>query len=288
MKFFVGGLGNWYNDYSLVERLVLKADQLGFDGALIPDHYMWGTMGGMMMRPDRYVTMESWITLSYLAGKTEQIQLGTLVTPIPFRPPGIMAKMISTLDVLSKGRVVTGIGAGWSQVEFDGFSEWNGPKIRVDKTQEGLELMLELWTKDKVSFKGKYYKAKAAVLEPKPIQKPYPKLLFGGVGDRMLALAGRYGDIVFVPPFRGPHAVEEGRKKVLQSAEKWNRVNKVSFMGGSMMGQAITDTKEHITRIEAAINSSDSYYLVSFERTEQGLESMDNFAKDVIPSFNKN
>jgi alkanesulfonate monooxygenase SsuD/methylene tetrahydromethanopterin reductase-like flavin-dependent oxidoreductase (luciferase family) len=73
-----------------------------------------------------------------LAAKTEKIRLGTLVTPIPFRPPSMLAKMVSTLDVISNGRTVFGIGAGWSQTEFEGYSSWDEPKIRVDKTIEGL------------------------------------------------------------------------------------------------------------------------------------------------------
>ncbi|MHA1939996.1 MAG: LLM class flavin-dependent oxidoreductase, partial [Candidatus Thorarchaeota archaeon] len=132
MKFMLGGLGNWYNDFELVKNAILEADKLGYDGALMPDHYMWGDMGGgMMSRPDANVTMESWITLAWLAAKTEQIHLGTMVTPIPFRPPGLVAKMLSTLDVLSNGRVIAGIGAGWSQIEFEGYSEWNKSKVRV-------------------------------------------------------------------------------------------------------------------------------------------------------------
>ena len=111
-----------------------------------------------------------------------------------------MAKMVATLDNLSIGRVIFGVGAGWSQEEFDGYSEWNSNKVRVDKTQEGLELMIKLWTEDEVTFDGTHYNAKNAVLEPKPVQKPYPNLLFGGSGTRMLALAGRYGNIVFIPP----------------------------------------------------------------------------------------
>ncbi len=230
MEFVLGGLGNWHNDYKQVADMILQADQLGFDGALLPDHYMWGTMGGRINRPDRYKTVETWITLSYLAAKTENIKLGTLVTPIPFRPPGMMAKMVATLDNLSNGRVIFGVGAGWSQEEFDGYSEWNSNKVRVDKTQEGLELMLKLWTEDEVTFDGSYYNAEKAVLDPKPIQKPYPNLLFGGSGNRMLALAGRYGNIVFIPPRGGPQAVEEGRQKVLKSAKKYNREDKIAFM----------------------------------------------------------
>jgi len=285
MKFMLGGLGNWYNDFELVRSAILEADKLGYYGAVMPDHYQWGQMhGGPMSRPDSDVTMETWITLSYLAAKTEQIRLGTMVTPIPFRPPGLLAKMISTLDVLTNGRVIAGIGAGWSQVEFEGYSVWNKSKMRVDKTHEGLQLMLELWTKDKVDFDGKFYKAIGAVLEPKPVQKPYPQLLFGSRGDRMLALSGTFGDIIYLPPF-GEYDPMEARKKVLSAAEKANRADKISFMTGGMMGRRITDMSEFQKLVESAMEAGDKYYLVSLPRDETGLDAIRGFAKEIMPSF---
>lgn len=169
MKFILGGLGNWYNDYNLIEEAIIEADNTGFDGAIFPDHYMWGDLP-WHQRPDSNRTLETWITIAHLLGKTEKIKIGTLVTPIPFRPPGILAKMISTADVLSGGRTMVGVGAGWSQIEFEGYSEWSTPKIRVDKTYEGLDLMIQLWTKSEVNFEGKYYQAKGAILDPKPVE----------------------------------------------------------------------------------------------------------------------
>ncbi|MHA2025540.1 MAG: LLM class flavin-dependent oxidoreductase [Candidatus Thorarchaeota archaeon] len=284
MKFILGGLGNWYNEFELVKEAVIEADKLGYHGAVMPDHYMWGDMGGMMSRPDANITMETWITLAWLAAKTEQIHLGTMVTPIPFRPPGLVAKMISTLDVLSNGRVIAGIGAGWSQIEFEGYSEWNRSKRRVNKTFEGLDLMLQLWTKDKVDFDGKFYTAKGAVLEPKPVQKPYPKLLFGSSGKRMLGLAGTYGDIIFIPPFGGGDPAE-GRKIVIKAAEKENRADKIGFMAGSMMGGRISSTDEFMKAVESAKDAGDSYYLVGLPRDESGIDTIRKFAKEVMPSF---
>ncbi len=285
MQFLLGGIGNWFNDYQIAEQLIIQADQLGYDGALMPDHYMWGTMGGRMSRPDRFVTLETWITLTHLLAKTEQIKLGTLVTPIPFRPPGIMAKIVAALDNLSHGRVIFGVGAGWAQEEFDGYSEWNTPKVRVDKTKEGLELMIKLWTEDKVNFEGEYYKAIDAVLEPKPVQKPYPKLLFGGSGKRMLSLAGKYGDIVFIPPWGGPEAVIEGRKRVLKSARNSNREDKIAFMSGTMMGPQATEIDKFMKMVELAVESGAKYYMPSFGNREDSIDLMTKFAKDVIPSF---
>lgn len=284
MKFFLSGLGNWSRDLELIIEAVLEADRVGFDGVVMPDHYMWGEME-WHKRPNSNSTLETWMTLTYLAAKTELIRLGTLVTPIPFRPPGMLAKMIATLDILSKGRVVSGVGAGWSQVEFEGYSEWNEPKVRVDKTKEGVELMIRLWTEDRVTFEGKYYTAKAAVLEPKPVQRPYPPLLFGGRGDRMLKLAGRYADICYIPQFRSGQSYEEGKEKVLKAAEKLDRANKIAFMADGMGSEAPYDATEYSRKVEAAREAGASYILVAFPRNEDIVHSIRRFAKEVMPSF---
>src|SRR5215831_19242301 len=84
---------------------------------------------------------------------------------------------------------------------FEGYASWDPAKTRVDKTREGLRLMLRLWNEPKVDFNGKHYVSKGAILEPKPVQKPHPPLLFGGAGTRMLKLAGRYADICYIPPW---------------------------------------------------------------------------------------
>lgn len=284
MKFFLAGLGNWASDFASIREAVVEADRVGFDGVLMPDHYMWGDVE-WLRRPDRNATLDTWVTLTYLAAITEGICLGTLVTPIPFRSPSMLAKMISTLDILSKGRAVLGVGAGWSQVEFEGYSRWDEAKVRVDKTKEGLQLMIKLWTQDEVAFVGKHYKAKAAVLEPKPVQKPYPQLLFGGRGDRMLNLAGKYADICYIPQFQSSDSYEEGREKVLKAAKKVNRTDKIAFMAGALSSWTPYDTKVYSSKVEAALEKGASYFLTSFPRTEELINSIRRFSKEVIPSF---
>ena len=123
---------------------------------------------------------------------------------------------------LSGGRVILGVGAGWSTVEFNGYSEWLGTKSRVDKTMEALDIITRLWTEDSVSHKSKYYTIEEAVLEPKPVQKPYPKLLFGSSGKRMLRLTGRMGDYCYIPPWQMQNAAEM-KETVLDAAEKAGR-----------------------------------------------------------------
>ena len=281
MKFILGGLGNWYNDFAFIEEAVIAADKSGgFDGAILPDHYMWGKLP-WHDRPDSNRTLDTWITITHLLAKTEKIKIGTLVTPIPFRPPGMLAKMISTADVLSGGRTLFGAGAGWSQIEFEGYSEWNSPKVRVDKVYEGLDLMTQLWTKDKVDFEGKYYQAKGAVLDPKPLQKPYPKIIFGSQGTRMLKLAGQYGNICFLPPWPGKKP-EDMKQIVKESAKLHNRSDEVTFMGGEM---GPTEIGEYKIKVEKAVDSGAGYFLASFQRTTKLTDTIKKFAEEIIPSF---
>jgi alkanesulfonate monooxygenase SsuD/methylene tetrahydromethanopterin reductase-like flavin-dependent oxidoreductase (luciferase family) len=280
IKFILGGLGNWYNDYPLTEKAVIEADKHDFDGAIFPDHYMWGELP-WHKRPDSNRTLDTWITISHLLGKTEKIKIGTLVTPIPFRPPGMLAKMISTADVLSGGRTIVGVGAGWSQIEFEGYSEWNSAKVRVDKTYEGLDLIIQLWTKDKVDFDGKYYQAKGAILDPKPLQKPYPKILFGSRGTRMLKLAGQYANICFIPPWPGANP-DEMKEIVLEAARIHNRTQELEFMAGNM---GPSDIGEYPTKVEQAVNSGAGYFLASFQRSPNITETIKKFAEEIIPSF---
>ena len=173
-----------YCNRGFAERVVAEAERMGADAALVWDHYML---------PHGNETFDAYLLLSYLAARTDRIKLGTCVTPLPLRNPAMLAKQIATLDVLSQGRTIVGVGAGWHWPEFDAYSTWDGASVRVKKTKEALELMTKLWTEEEVSFEGEFYSTKNAVLEPKPLQKPYPPIWFGTTGKIMLGLAAEYG-----------------------------------------------------------------------------------------------
>lgn len=282
MKFFLTGLGNLYENAESITKGIIAADQHGFSGALMPDHYMWGTeIGHSMQNP--YVTLETWTYLTYIAAKTENIHLGTLVTPLPFRHPGVLAKRLATLDNLSGGRVILGVGAGWSTVEFNGYSEWLGTKSRVDKTMEALDIITRLWTEDSVTHESEYYTIKDAVLEPKPVQKPYPKLLFGSSGKRMLTLTGKMGDYCFIPPWQMQNAAEM-KETILGAAEKAGRADKIEFIGGIMGAMAPYDAKEYAKIVEMAEKTGAKVCNIAFPR-DTIVEDLEKFAKEVMPSY---
>ena len=154
MKFILS-LSNWVKDWELMQEIALLADEKDFWGINMPDHYLW--------TPGRDHTLESWIALTYLASKTEKIRVGTIVSPISFRPPPILAKMVSTVDILSHGRTFLGVGAGWGQREFETYSEWNEPAVRVSKTEEGVKLIKTMWSDEKIEFDCKYKYMKNAI-----------------------------------------------------------------------------------------------------------------------------
>jgi probable F420-dependent oxidoreductase len=279
MKFYLTGLGNLAENQDYITKSIVEADRLGFDGVLMPDHYMWGTEIGHSMK-NPYSTLETWTTLSYLAGKTERISLGTLVTPLGLRHPGMLAKMLATLDNLSGGRVILGVGAGWSQVEFRGYSNWLEPAERVAKTVEALKVILALWSEESVTHHGRFYDLEGAVLSPKPVQKPHPRLLFGSQGKRMLRLTGRYGDMFFVPPWvQGK--VQDMISEVEAAAEEAGRVGPALMLGA--MDSKAYNPKEYAAGVEAAAELGAQYYAVAFPRDDP--TAMSRFSDEVMPCY---
>ncbi|MEM2866297.1 MAG: LLM class flavin-dependent oxidoreductase [Candidatus Hadarchaeales archaeon] len=175
-----------YSDPSLAVEMAREAERRGAEVFLVWDHLLLPMEGGER-------TLEAYTLLPFLAAKTERIKLGTCVTPLPLRNPLLLAKMISSLDHLSGGRLVVGVGAGWHADEFRIYGKWEKAGARVRRTQEAVELMVRMWTEKEVNFQGEFYSAKGAILEPKPLQKPHPPLWVGSTGRRMLELTLRYG-----------------------------------------------------------------------------------------------
>lgn len=279
MKFILT-LSNWTKDWENVKSLSQLAEQLGFWGLAMPDHYLW--------TPGRDNTLESWIEVTYLLAMTKSIHIGTLVTPVALRPPAILSKMVSTADFLSNGRVFLGVGAGWSQREFETYSEWHEPKIRVSKAEEAVKLIKAMWTESEINFDGAFYSVQKGILEPKPTQKPYPPLFFGGFGPRMLRLAGKYADIAFIPPWRYEN-YKDGKEIVLKSAKKYNRSN-VSFATASPADKerhfapVDYDKEIYFKSVEEGSANSCDYFILSLPENKM-QETLKNFASDILPSF---
>ncbi|RJS84757.1 LLM class flavin-dependent oxidoreductase [Candidatus Bathyarchaeota archaeon] len=276
-----------YMDMWRAIQAACKAEELGYDSVFFSDHYM------TPYSPQWYETYEVLPFLGFLAAKTTKIRLGTCVTPIPFRPPGILAKIISTIDNLSRGRVIFGIGAGWVQGEFEAYSRWDPPNIRVRKTLEGLDLIIKLWTEEVVDFEGEFYKAKRAVLKPKPYQKPYPPIWFGTTGKFMLRMTAKLGD-GWIPWVRvTPEQYGSCVETIKFHAKKFGREKRITF--ASVIGQITVEGLKPILtdvpmvtrwadRVQQYIDNGCEYPILWFH-PKIHIELMERFARDVIPSF---
>jgi F420-dependent oxidoreductase-like protein len=198
------------NDYSDLGEPATMADALvkvakaaedaGFARLSLSDHLWQVSMIGEAADP----MLESYTTLGYLAGQTRSIELQTLVTAASYRPPGLLAKMVTTLDVLSKGRAWLGVGAGWNDEEAAGLGLPLGPPgERYARLEETLKICLQMWSGSRKPFIGEYYQLGSTLNSPQPLTRP--RILVGGGGERRtLRLAARYADAFNV--YGGPDA----------------------------------------------------------------------------------
>jgi F420-dependent oxidoreductase-like protein len=172
--------------FSLIRDVVLECEHLGYHSVWLDDHLMYND----------WPILECWTTLSALSSLTSRIRLGTMVSCNTHRNPALLAKMAATLDVLSKGRLELGIGAGTQKTEHTAYGfDFPKPSIRIERLSEALEVIRRLWTEEKANYQGKHYTLKDAVCEPKPLQKPYPPITVGGSGEKlMLKVTAPYAD----------------------------------------------------------------------------------------------
>lgn len=163
-------------------------DDLGFDSVWVCDHVYGVPLPTLPI-------FEAWTELAAVAALTRRVQLGTLVTPPFFRNPGVLAKQIATVDHVSGGRVIVGLGAGWFQPEFEAYGlPFPGLGERMRALDELAELLPRLFTQERTSFEGRHFQLRDALCEPKPLRRP--PLLIGGGGERVLmGIAARRADI---------------------------------------------------------------------------------------------
>ena len=175
-----------------VAGLVTTAEEAGFDSVWVMDHFFQlPPLGG----PDQPM-LEAYTLLGALAARTRRVQLGTLVTGVTYRNPGILAKIVTTLDVISRGRAILGIGGAWYDVEHQALGiDYPSDRVRLDMLEEAVQICRAMFTGDDVSFTGTHFRLDHARNLPRPVQAGGPKILIGGGGEkRTLRLVARYAD----------------------------------------------------------------------------------------------
>jgi len=169
-----------------------RADKAGLYSMWVMDHFFQIGFAG----PPENEMLEGWMALAFAAGKTSRIKLGTLVTGVTYRYPGILVKTATTLDVLSQGRAYFGVGAAWNEEEHQGLGVPFPPVAeRFERLEETLQIALQMWAGDDKPYQGKHYQLARPLNSPQAVQRPHPPILIGGSGERKtLRLVAQYGD----------------------------------------------------------------------------------------------
>jgi F420-dependent oxidoreductase-like protein len=176
-----------------VVDLACAAEQAGFGLVTVMDHFYQIPGIGPVSDP----MLEGYTTLAALATRTTKVRLGTLVTGVTYRNPAILAKTATTLDVISGGRAIFGLGAAWNDVEHAGYGvDFPPVSERMDRLDEALSIARRMFTEDRPSFSGKHYRIEEALNWPRPIQPGGPRILVGGGGEqRTLRIAAKHADM---------------------------------------------------------------------------------------------
>jgi F420-dependent oxidoreductase-like protein len=173
-------------------RTAQAADQAGASWLTVMDHFFQMEQFQTAHDP----MLEGWTTLGYLAAKTEQVKLGTIVTGVTYRHPGLLVKIANTLDVLSEGRSFLGLGAAWYEREHLALGVPYPPMAeRFERLEEALQIALQMWSDDEGPYEGRHYRLAETINVPRPVQTPHPPIVIGGGGEKKtLRMVAQYAD----------------------------------------------------------------------------------------------
>jgi probable F420-dependent oxidoreductase len=200
----VGG-GQVRRDQTGIEAIIEEtqlAESLGFDVVFVPDHYVFESLGSLQAEMPAY---ELFFVMATLAQRTTRIRIGSHVACMLFRHPAMHARLFAQLDEASGGRVIAGVGAGWTRAEFSMMGlPFPDVSERLRIMDEAVTIMRGLWHDERFSFAGSYFQLTDAVCRPRPVQQPGPPIMLGGSGNGVLRRAGAWADIVHMVPVLGP------------------------------------------------------------------------------------
>jgi len=258
-----------------------EIDDAGFDSAFVFDHFIPFT--GSSNGP----CLEGWTLLSALAAQTKQARVGVLVTGNTYRHPALLAKMAATVDHVSNGRLILGLGAGWYEQEHRMYGfPFPTAGDRARQLREAVKVLKHLFTREKSTFTGKYYQLKDAPFAPKALQKPHPPLLIGGTGPKvLLPLAARQANIWH---FYGGSEAESMRQTcaafdaVCQKVGRNpNEVEKATSLSPSQLSGS---AKEVVARLRGIADTGIGHLIIELSQPYD-RQFLQRFAKDIMPEF---
>ena len=290
--------------YEAMTRVAQEAEALNYHSVWLYDHFHTIPM------PTQEVTFECWMCTAALARDTKRVRIGQMVTCNGYRNPALLAKMASTVDVMSHGRLDFGIGAGWYEHEYRayGYPYPDAPE-RLRYLREALQVILAMWTQEEAQFEGKYYQVRGAINQPKGVQKPHIPLLIGGGGEKVtLKLVAQFGVACNIG---GDIATIKSKLEILRQHcqnvgtdyERIRRTSSTICVFGDNEDDAIASLPEHqqalvtMMRANALLGSPETIRRRLAELEEAGvqelilwfpeatkLESLRTFARECTPA----
>jgi alkanesulfonate monooxygenase SsuD/methylene tetrahydromethanopterin reductase-like flavin-dependent oxidoreductase (luciferase family) len=243
---------NPVKQYEFSKSISIAADNFGFDSIYAYDHLIPFSKHDV----DKNI-FECLTLLSSVTAITKRIKIGQIVTCNSYRTPTLLAKIISTLDAISNGRVELGIGAGWYGREYEAYGyDFPPPVIRIGQLDEALTIIKAMWSNERsASFEGKYYRIKDAICNPKPIQKPHPVVMIGGSGERyLLKVAAKHADrynLFFGTPkeMKRKISILKEYRKSLESNRDMNHHKDIQY--SIVLPCIVRDSEEEVNQIIA-------------------------------------
>ncbi len=252
--------------YQRIVDIAKAAESMGFESLWVSDHFF--------MTEDSIGTtcLECWTTLAALARDTEVLRLGPMVSAQSYRNPALLANIASTLDHISGGRLYFGIGAGWKEVEYRAYGyQFPKPVVRIRQMEETIQIAKHMWTQDKASFQGRYYRVEDALCFPKPVQRPRIPIWVGGTGSLTLKVAAKHADAVNFS-WTLPGDFFEERLRVLEKhcAVAGRSYHEIRKSAGLMITMA--ETEEGLrNKLEEQESMRDTPYMRYLSRQRQNL-----------------
>jgi F420-dependent oxidoreductase-like protein len=274
-----GGAGAIRSTLAAIAR---EAEAAGFHSVWVMDHFFQIPIVG----PAEQEMLEGYSALSYLAGVTERVKLGTLVTGVTYRHPGVLAKTVTTLDVLSGGRAYLGIGAAWFDREHAGLGVPFPPLAeRFERLEETLQIVKQFWSGDVRPYEGRHYQLAETLNVPAPIAKPHPPIMIGGIGEKKtLRLVAQYADACNLFAFIGRDALRHKLGVLKRHCDDVGRP--YDAIEKSVLGTVRLDKQsaaDVVTKCRELAELGIQHVIYSFPDVHE-LTPLRTFAKEVIPA----
>jgi F420-dependent oxidoreductase-like protein len=276
---FPGGPAGLRDDLT---RIVTTAEEAGFEKVSVMDH-LWqiGILG-----PPEHEMLEAYTTLAYLAARTSKVDLVSWVTAVVYREPGMLAKLVTTLDVLSGGRAWLGIGAAWNDAEANGLGLPFPPTAeRFERLEETLQICLQMWSEDDGPYHGKHYQLERTLNSPQALSKPHPPILIGGGGEKKtLRLVAKYAQACnLFPSPELAHKLDVLREHCVREGRDYDEIEKTVMLplDPGEGGENIDSILESLQKM-AALGISHAHGIVP---GVWKLEPLTTLGREVVPAI---